>query len=135
MNKQFQFKDVKLKTLVSDICNEHWEITKPIDSNMAYLWYMYSAGVKQGDFKPFIFLSELNLLIKTNYITEDEKQNILSMLLSKDDDNVYVAGYALLTLRKTRISELGLWIYGNKKYENIDYCKDVINTESFIKLN
>ena len=76
MNRHFNFKDQKLKNLIIDICKEHWEIAKPEDSNMGYLWYMYAAGTKKGHFKPFIFLSELNLLVKTGYVTEEEKQNM-----------------------------------------------------------
>lgn len=133
MNRHFQFKDQKLKNLIVDICNEHWEIAKPEDSNMGYLWYMYAAGNKKGDFKPFIFLSELNLLVKTGHITEEEKQNMLGMLLSEDDDNAHLTGYSILTLRKKRIDELGIWTLGNERYKDINYIKDIINAELFMK--
>ncbi len=126
------FNDPKLMTMIKDICNEHWEIAKPSDSNIGYLWYMYAAGTKAGTFRPFIFLSELNLLVKTGYITEDEKQNMLKMLFSKDEDNAHVLAYSILTLRKSRIEALGLWTPDNEKYKEIDYIRDVINTEIFM---
>ena len=131
MNKYFNFKDKKLKTLINDICHEHWDVSKSEDNNMGYLWYMYAAGQRKGDFKPFIFLSELNLLVKTNYVTEEEKQNMLGMLLSEDDDNAHITGYSILTLRKKRIDDMGLWTLDNKKYEKLNYTSDIINPEFF----
>ena len=126
------FKDPKITAMIRDICKEHWEVSRPNDSNIGYLWYMYAAGTKAGTFRPFIFLSELNLLVKTGYITEDEKENMLRMLFSKDEDNAHVLAYSILTLRKSRIEDLGLWTPGNDKYKEIDYIRDVINTEIFM---
>lgn len=128
------FKDPKLMEMIKDICNEHWQVSKPNDSNVGYLWYMYAAGNKKGEFRPFIFLSEINLLVKTGYITEVEKQNMLGMLISQDDDNAHLTGYSILTLRKKRVDEMGLWTHDNEKYSEIDYVRDVINTQMFNKL-
>jgi hypothetical protein len=127
------FKDPKIMTMIKDICNEHWEIAKPNDSNIGYLWYMYAAGTKVGTFRPFIFLSELNLLVKTGYVTEVEKDNMLRMLDSSDEDNAHVLAYSILTLRKSRIEDLGLWTLNNEKYSEIDYIRDIINPELFMK--
>ena len=127
------FKDPKIMTMIKDICNEHWEIAKPNDSNIGYLWYMYAAGTKVGAFRPFIFLSELNLLVKTGYVTEVEKDNMLRMLDSSDEDNAHVLAYSILTLRKSRIEDLGLWTLNNEKYSEIDYIRDIINPELFMK--
>ena len=132
MNRHFQFKDQKLKNLIVDICNEHWEIAKPEDSNMGYLWYMYAAGTKKGEFRPFIFLSELNLLVKTGYVTEIEKDSMLRMLDSSDEDNAHVLAYSIFTFRNNRIKDLGLWTLDNEKYKEIDYIRDIINTEIFM---
>jgi hypothetical protein len=128
------FKDPKLMEMIKDICNEHWQVSKPNDSNVGYLWYMYAAGNKKGEFRPFIFLSEINLLVKTGYITEVEKQNMLGMLISQDDDNAHLTGYSILTLRKKRVDEIGLWTPDNEKYSGIDYVRDIINTQMFNKL-
>ena len=126
------FSDPKITAMIRDICKEHWPVAKCNDSNIGYLWYMYAAGTKAGTFRPFIFLSELNLLVKTGYITEDEKENMLKMLFSKDEDNAHVLAYSILTLRKSRIEALGLWTPDNDKYSEIDYIRDIINTEIFM---
>ena len=107
------FKDPKLMKMITDICNEHWEASKPNDSNIGYLWYMYAAGTKAGTFRPFIFLAEINLLVKTGYITAEEKDNMIGMLDSSDEDNAHVLAYSILTLRNTRIKDLGLWTLDN----------------------
>lgn len=126
------FKDPKLMKMVMDICNEHWEISKPNDSNIGYLWYMYAAGTKQGTFKPFIFLAEINLLVKTGYITEVEKDNMIGMLDSSDEDNAHILAYSILTLRNSRTEDMGVWTLNNEKYKEIDYIRDIINTQMFV---
>ena len=61
--------------------------------------------------------------------TEEEKQNMLGMLLSEDDDNAHLTGYSILTLRKKRIHDMGLWTLDNKKYKKLNYTSDIINPE------
>lgn len=126
------FNDQKIKNLIKNICHEHHSVSIAEDSNMGYLWYMYANGSKKGDFRPFIFLSELNLLVKTGYITEDEKQNLLGMFFSKDDDNAHLTAYSILTLREKRIEEMGLWTLQNEKYKDINYTRDIISPETFL---
>jgi hypothetical protein len=53
------------------------------------------------------------------------------MLLSEDDDNAHLTGYSILTLRKKRIDDMGLWTLDNKKYEKLNYTSDIINPEFF----
>jgi hypothetical protein len=126
------FKDPKIMKLIQEICTEHQLVARPNDSNIGYLWHMYAEGTRVGVFKPFIFLSELNLLVKLNYLTEDEKQSMLGMLLSSDEENAYIMAYSLLTLRDARIKDMGLWTSDNDKYSEIDYIRDIINTEIFM---
>jgi hypothetical protein len=126
------FKDPKIMKLIQEICTEHQLVAKPSDSNIGYLWFMYAAGTKAGTFRPFIFLAELNLLVKTGYTTEDEKQNMLGMFLSSDEDNANIMAYSILTLRSNRIKDMGLWTPDNDKYSEIDYIRDIINTEIFM---
>ena len=126
------FKDPKIIKLIQEICTEHQLVARPNDSNIGYLWHMYAEGTRVGVFKPFIFLSELNLLVKLNYLTEDEKQSMLGMLLSSDEENAYIMAYSLLTLRDARIKDMGLWTLVNEKYSEIDYIRDIINTEIFM---
>jgi hypothetical protein len=128
---KYNFTDHKIKTLLHEICKEHWDACRVEDSNMGYLWYMYAAGHKKGEFKPFIFLSELNLLLKTGYITEVEKQNMLSMLLSEDQDNANITAFSILTFRKNRVKELGIWTVDNDSYKNINYKVDIVSPDFF----
>jgi hypothetical protein len=133
MDKYFNFKDAKIKNLINDICQEHWDVSRKEDNNMGYLWYMYAAGHKKGDFRPFIFMSEINLLLKTEHITKDEKDNMLKMLFSEDEDNANITAYAILTLRNLRIKEKGLWNLDNENYKDLNYTSDIINPEFFTK--
>ena len=133
MDKYFNFKDAKIKNLINDICQEHWDVSRKEDNNMGYLWYMYAAGHKKGDFRPFIFMSEINLLLKTEHITKDEKDNMLKMLFSEDEDTANITAYAILTLRNLRIKEKGLWNLDNENYKDLNYTSDIINPEFFTK--
>ena len=126
------FNDQKIRSLIENICHEHHMVCKVEDSNMGYLWYMYTHGSKKGDFRPFIFLSELNLLVKTGYITETEKQNLLGMFLSEDEDNAHLTAYSIITLRNKRIEDMGLWTLDNEKYKDINYTRDIISPETFL---
>jgi len=125
------FKDKKIKNLLRDICIEHHRIANLKDSNIGYLWDLYTYGSKKGHFRPFIFLAELNLLVKLNYLTEEEKQNLLNMLLSDDEDNAYLMAYSIITLRNKRIEDIGLWYPTSKPYEDIVYMEDIINPSMF----
>jgi hypothetical protein len=127
-----QFKDTDLIKLVNNICKEHYTICNITDTNLGYLWYMYYKGKYKGYFKPFIFLAEVNLLVKLNYLTEDEKRNIIQLMISQDQDNMIMAGFSILTLRNQRIKELGEYTQDNKLYENINYSVDIIKPEDFM---
>mgnify|MGYP003643750543 FL=1 len=127
-----QFKDTDLIKLVYNICKEHYAICNITDTNLGYLWYMYYKGKYKGYFKPFIFLAEVNLLVKLNYLTEDEKKNIIQLMISQDQDNMIMAGFSILTLRNQRIKELGEYTQDNKLYENINYSVDIIKPEDFM---
>lgn len=126
-------KDKKIKNLIEDICNEHHGSSVHIDSNIGYLWYMYTNGSKQGTFKPFMFLAELNLLVATGYVTEDEKQNMLGMMLSEDEDNWNLVSYSILHFRNQRIKDKGLYKKDNENYNSIDYLMHIFNPELFLK--
>lgn len=128
---KYNFTDQKIKTLIHNICKEHLTNCELVDNNMSYLWYMYASGHKKGAFRPFIFMSELNLLVKTGHVTEVEKQNMLGMLLSEDQDNANITAFSIITFRNTRIKELGLWTVDNDSYKNISYKVDIISPEFF----
>jgi len=126
------FRDKKITSLIENICHEHHMVCKVEDSNMGYLWYMYTHGTKKGEFRPFIFLSEVNLLVKTGYLTEEEKNNLINMLNSNDEDNAHLTAYSIITLRNQRIKDMGLWTLENENYKDINYTKDVISPETFM---
>jgi len=127
-----QFKDSELKKLVYSICKEHYTICNITDTNLGYLWYMYYKGKYKGYFKPFIFLAEINLLVKLKYLTEDEKKNIIQLMVSQDKDNMIIAGFSILTLRNQRIKDLNKYTQNNDLYKHINYNVDVIKPEDFM---
>lgn len=125
--------DKKLQKLVIDISEEHYNITSSLNlSNLSYLWFMYSNGSKKGDYKPFILLAEINLLVRLNYLDSGEKRNLIGLMTSSDEDNLYIAGLSILELRKQRIKDLGKYTADNKHYEIIDYHKEILNPEDFL---
>jgi hypothetical protein len=93
---------------------------------------MYASGTKKGQFRPFIFLAELNLLLKTDCIKKDEQHNLIKMLTSSDSDNSYLTAYSIITLRNQRIKNMGLWTLENDKYKDVNYIRDILNTDMFL---
>lgn len=99
----------ELKMLVRAIVEEHYTMTKGVDQNLHYLWHLYYHGTKAGDYRPFILLSEIQLLKALDYLTQDEAYNMSSMMRSDDLDNLSLVCLSIKTLRKKRIKEHGLW--------------------------
>jgi len=126
------FKDQKIRSLLENICHEHHGVCQVEDSNMGYLWHMYTYGTKKGNFRPFILLSEINLLVKLNYLTREESDNLINMLQSNDEDNAHLTAYSIITLRNQRIKDMGLWTLDNEKYKDINYTRDIISPETFL---
>ena len=121
-----------IQTLVHNICLEHSEVCKVADSNMGYLWYMYTYGSKAGQFRPFIFLAEINLLVKMGLLFQEEKDRLIEMLSSEDKDNMYLVGLSILQLRDQRIKTYGTYTTDNEAYKHVDYLTEVIAPELFI---
>jgi hypothetical protein len=127
------FEDNKLRKLVNDIAEEHYKITSELGlSNLSYLWFMYANGSKKGDFKPFMFLAEVNLLVRLRYLDNEEKRNIIGLMTSSDKDNIYIAGLSILELRKQRIKDLGKYTKDNMHYSDVVYMKEVIDPNDFL---
>ena len=125
--------DKKLQKLVNDISEEQYNITNTLNlSNLSYLWFMYSSGSKKGNYRPFILLAEINLLVRLNYLDSEEKRNLIGLMTSSDEDNLYIATLSILELRKQRIKDLGKYTTDNKHYEVIDYHKEILNPEDFL---
>jgi len=121
-----------IQTLVHNICLEHSEVCKVADSNMGYLWYMYTNGSRAGQYKPFIFLAEINLLVKMGLLFQEEKDRLIEMLSSEDKDNMYLVGLSILQLRDQRMKTYGTYTTDNEAYKHVDYLTEVIAPELFI---
>ena len=100
---------------------------------MAYLWYMYTKGTKSGDFQPFMFLAEIKLLIYFNYLESEQKDNLINMMISNDEDNLYMVALIILELRKQRIKEKGIFTPENINYKDLSYVPHVINFDEMGK--
>ena len=129
-------KDKEFKELIGAIVEEHFQMTKKIDQNLHYLWFMYKTGTKAGDYKPFMLMAEMQLLKEMGYISAEEIQNMVSMIDSKDEDNFYLVWLAVKTWRMNRIKDHGMYSSTNLfPYMNIekDYPTKILNHEVFLK--
>jgi hypothetical protein len=124
----------EIEALTADIAAEHYEITKDVDSNLNYLWYMYHKGTKAGTFKPFVFMAELQLLKRMGYTNDKEMQGMIKMLESEDEDNIHLVTLAIKNYRDLRIQEHGEYSKVNKDYADIakNYAFEILNHEVFM---
>ena len=122
-----------MKALVKEIVEEHYNITEGADGNLNYLWYMYHKGTKEGDWKPFIYMAELQLLKRFKYINDSEIQNLVSMMESEDEDNMSIVTLAIISLRQLRVKEHGIYNKVKKEYSKIAevYTTEILNHEVF----
>lgn len=68
---------------------------------------MYTKGVHAGEPADFIIMSEMNLLHKLGLLDEEGVENIRKMLISNDNDNIYMALLSVKSLRAQRIKQNG----------------------------
>ena len=122
-----------MKALVKEIVEEHYNITEGADGNLNYLWYMYHKGIKEGDWKPFIYMAELQLLKRFKYINDSEIQNLVSMMESEDEDNMSIVTLAIMCLRQLRVKEHGIYNKAKKEYSKLAevYPTEILNHEVF----
>ena len=122
-----------MKALVKEIVEEHYNITEGADGNLNYLWYMYHKGTKEGDWKPFIYMAELQLLKRFKYINDSEIQNLVSMMESEDEDNMSIVTLAIMCLRQLRVNEHGIYNKAKKEYSKLAeiYTTEILNHEVF----
>ena len=122
-----------MKALVKEIVEEHYNITEGADGNLNYLWYMYHKGTKEGDWKPFIYMAELQLLKRFDYINDSEIQNLVSMMESEDEDNMSIVTLAIMCLRQLRLKEHGIYNKAKKEYSKLAeiYPTEILNHEVF----
>ena len=122
-----------MKVLVKEIVEEHYNITEGADGNLNYLWYMYHKGTKEGNWKPFIYMAELQLLKRFKYINDSEIQNLVSMMESEDEDNMSIVTLAIMCLRQLRVKEHGIYNKAKKEYSKLAeiYPTEILNHEVF----
>lgn len=122
-----------MKALVKEIVEEHYNITEGADGNLNYLWYMYHKGTKEGDWKPFIYMAELQLVKRFDYINNSEIQNLVNMMESEDEDNMNIVTLAITSLRQLRVKEHGIYNKAKKGYSKIAevYPTEILNHEVF----
>ena len=131
----FRMETQEIKKLVAAIAEEHYNITDGVDGNLNYLWYMYHKGTKKDEFRPFVYMAELMLLKKYDYITTTEVQNVVEMMKSDDKDNLHMATLTIKNLRELRIKEHGIYSKDNKAYKDLNYTYafDVLNHTVFLQ--
>jgi len=122
-----------MKTLTKEIVEEHYNITEGADGNLNYLWYMYHKGTKEGDWKPFIYMAELQLVKRFDYINDSEIQNLVSMMESEDEDNMNIVTLAITSLRNLRVKEHGIYNKAKTEYSKLAeiYPTEILNHEVF----
>ena len=114
---------------------EHYNITDGIDGNLNYLWYMYHKGSKKDEFRPFVYMAELMLLKKFNYLSDTEIRNLIGMMKSDDRDNLTMVTLTIENLRNLRIKEHGVFNKENKAYDEVKhtYAFEVLNHTVFLQ--
>ena len=95
----------ELGSFSKDIAEEHYWMTKNVDSSINFLWHMYYKGNKQGDYAPFIFMAEMNLLKELGYTNDEEIKNMITMMDSEDTDNFNIVFLSLKNMRAQRIKD------------------------------
>lgn len=131
----FKMETQELKKLSAAIAEEHYNITDGADGNLNYLWYMYHKGSKKDEFRPFVYMAELMLLKKYNYLTETEIRNLMGMMKSDDRDNLTMVTLTIENLRNLRIKEHGVYSKENKAYAELEYTYafEVLNHTVFMQ--
>jgi len=134
-NKSYKMEIQELKKLVIAIAEEHYNITDGQDGNLNYLWYMYHKGSKKDEFRPFVYMAELMLLKKYNYVSETEIRNLVGMMKSDDRDNLTMVTLTIESLRNLRIKEHGIYSKENKAYSKLEntYAFEVLNHHVFMQ--
>ena len=131
----FKMETQELKKLSAAIAEEHYNITDGTDGNLNYLWYMYHKGSKKDEFRPFVYMAELMLLKKFNYLSDAEIRNLIGMMKSDDRDNLTMVTLTIENLRNLRIKEHGVFSKDNKAYDEVKhtYAFEVLNHTVFLQ--
>jgi len=122
------------KQFVIEIVDEHYQITKGNDSNLNYLWYMYKSGTNDGNYKPFIFMAEMQLLKEMGYMSQEQIEAMCDMMGSEDEDNLNIAYLALKNFKGQRLKDHGIYTKTNFAYTGVekDYPVKILNHSMFL---
>ena len=125
----------EMLNLVAAIAEEHYNITDGADGNLNYLWYMYHKGSKKDEFRPFVYMAELMLLKKYNYLSDAEIRNIIGMMKSDDRDNLTMVTLTIQSLRDLRIKEHRIYSKDNEAYRDLNYTYafEILNHTVFMQ--
>jgi hypothetical protein len=125
----------EVRKFLIQICDEHYQLCKNSDSNIGYLWYLYSDGTQKGSYKRFIFYAEINLNKFFNLINDSECETIHKLLESDDYDNFFIAYLALKHMRRERHKLLGANISA-PAYDQVkkDYPYAILSHDLFTKM-
>jgi hypothetical protein len=91
---------------------------------------MYTKGVHTGEPADFMIMSEINLLKNLDIITDEQIENITKMLLSDDNDNIYIALMSVKALRLMRIKKHG--DYNNSDKVSPEFVEAAMTYSQFI---
>lgn len=108
------------KKLSKQIVKEHFKLTLPYDRNFNFIWYMYSKGPKKDHLADFIVVAEINLIRGLKLISNEVHDNLINMLLSPYEDNIFMALLSIDTLRKDRIKQFGSYSNTEKNSEALE---------------
>lgn len=112
----------KVKTLAKKISSEHFQMTLVADKSSNYVWWTYIQGKNIDIVSEFIFISEINLLLSLGIITTEERDSLMSMFESEDEDNIYLGILSLEQFRNTRIKT-----HGEYNHEKPDVSKEFLS--------
>ena len=126
------------KDFITDVCDEHYVLTRNKDTSLNYLWHMYGVeGGHSGEYRPFIIFAELCLNKAFGIVTDEDMEGMRSLLSSSDTENVYLAVQAVKFYRDKRILEYGTYLNNEipEKWETIrdTYSTDVLSVDGLNK--
>ena len=141
MRQQTFHTDFKVKKLIAEIVNEHYELTLNKEAvintiSINFLWRSYNTGVMVLSYRPFIFIAELQLLKEFGYVTDSEISGVIKLLESEDQENFELVFLSIQTLRNLRLKEHGCYSLANKKtYQEIinNYDTKILSLEILSK--
>ena len=125
--------DKELSKLCIAICSDHYELLKNVDSNMSYTFNLYANGSYAGQSRKFMFYAELRLNKVLGLLTAEEVENVYSMMISEDEDNLYMVTQIVKYYMKERHAKFGaLMDYKGYDIARQKYSQEILNPADFL---